>query len=74
MSHDFDATRLSLLLNDLRLPAIKQIWSSFAERDAPRKASTANQCLIVDTGKRKDLVMCGVGSAGFEALAATVSS
>ena len=32
MSHDFDATRLSLLLNDLRLPAIKQIWSSFAER------------------------------------------
>ena len=32
MSLDFDATRLSLLLNDLRLPAIKQIWSSFAER------------------------------------------
>ena len=32
MNHEFDATRLSLLLNDLRLPAIKQIWSSFAER------------------------------------------
>ncbi|NRO99782.1 hypothetical protein GWC77_28695, partial [Paraburkholderia sp. NMBU_R16] len=32
MTHDFDATRLSLLLNDLRLPAIKQIWPSFAER------------------------------------------
>ena len=32
MSLDIDATRLSLLLNDLRLPAIKQIWSSFAER------------------------------------------
>jgi hypothetical protein len=32
MNHEFDAARLSLLLNDLRLPAIKQIWSSFAER------------------------------------------
>ncbi|OUL78078.1 hypothetical protein CA603_35005, partial [Paraburkholderia hospita] len=32
MSLDIDATRLSLLFNDLRLPAIKQIWSSFAER------------------------------------------
>ncbi len=32
MNHEFDATRLSLLLNDLRLPAIKQIWSAFAER------------------------------------------
>jgi DNA replication protein DnaC len=32
MNLDIDATRLSLLLNDLRLPAIKQIWSSFAER------------------------------------------
>jgi DNA replication protein DnaC len=32
MSHDFDATRLSLLLNDLRLPAVKQIWPAFAER------------------------------------------
>jgi DNA replication protein DnaC len=32
MSLDIDATRLSLLLNDLRLPAIKQIWSTFPER------------------------------------------
>ncbi|WP_052369425.1 hypothetical protein [Paraburkholderia caledonica] len=32
MSNDIDATRLSLLLNDLRLPAVKQIWPSFAER------------------------------------------
>jgi DNA replication protein DnaC len=27
-----DAARLSLMLNDLRLPAIKQDWPSFAER------------------------------------------
>jgi hypothetical protein len=32
MSNDFDATRLSLLLNDLRLPAVKQIWPTFAKR------------------------------------------
>ena len=32
MSNDFDATRLTLLLNELRLPATKQIWSTFAER------------------------------------------
>jgi len=32
MSNAIDTTRLSLLLNELRLPALKQIWSSFAER------------------------------------------
>lgn len=32
MSTDIDTTRLSLLLNELRLPAVKQIWPSFAER------------------------------------------
>lgn len=32
MSEDFDTTRLTLLLNELRLPALKQIWPDFAER------------------------------------------
>ena len=33
MTHQaIDAQRLSLILNDLRLPAIKQIWPDFAER------------------------------------------
>jgi DNA replication protein DnaC len=33
MTHQaIDAQRLSLILNDLRLPAIKQIWPEFAER------------------------------------------
>jgi DNA replication protein DnaC len=32
MSIDFDATRVSLLLGELRLPAIKHIWAAFAER------------------------------------------
>ena len=32
MNETIDTTRLSLILNDLRLPAIKQIWSKFAER------------------------------------------
>ena len=32
MSQDIDAARLTLILNDLRLPAIKQGWSTIAER------------------------------------------
>jgi DNA replication protein DnaC len=32
MTASIDAARLTLLLNDLRLPAIKQDWSAFAER------------------------------------------
>ncbi len=32
MTQSIDAGRLTLMLNDLRLPAIKQDWSSFAER------------------------------------------
>ncbi|MGQ3177947.1 MAG: IS21-like element helper ATPase IstB, partial [Blastomonas fulva] len=32
MTHDIDATKLTLMLNELRLPGIKQLWSSFAER------------------------------------------
>ena len=32
MSEQIDASRLSLLLNELRLPTIKHLWPSFAER------------------------------------------
>src|SRR3546814_6929754 len=32
MNQSNDAARLTLILNDLRLPAIKQGWSSIAER------------------------------------------
>jgi DNA replication protein DnaC len=32
MNKSVDAHRLTLLLNDLRLPAIKQVWPTFAER------------------------------------------
>ena len=32
MTAGIDAARLTLLLNDLRLPAIKQDWAGFAER------------------------------------------
>jgi hypothetical protein len=31
-SDPIDAARIGLLLGDLRLPAIKQIWPRFAER------------------------------------------
>ena len=32
MSQSIDSARLTLILNDLRLPAIKQDWAMFAER------------------------------------------
>jgi len=32
MSGELDSTRLTLLLNELRLPALKQMWPTFAER------------------------------------------
>jgi len=32
MTGDFDSTRLTLLLNELRLPTTKQIWPTYAER------------------------------------------
>jgi DNA replication protein DnaC len=32
MSATIDASRLTLLLNELRLPAIKHLWQQFAER------------------------------------------
>ena len=32
MNNTIESTRLSLILNNLRLPAIKEIWPKFAER------------------------------------------
>ena len=32
MNENLDTTRLTLLLNELRLPAVKQVWPTFAER------------------------------------------
>jgi hypothetical protein len=32
MNENFDAARLTLLLSELRLPATKQIWASFAQQ------------------------------------------
>ena len=31
-SHSTDAVKLALMLSELRLPAMKQMWSGFAER------------------------------------------
>lgn len=38
-----DPSRLSVLLNELRLPAIKQLWPFFAER-ATKKAGRLRDC------------------------------
>jgi DNA replication protein DnaC len=44
MTQSIDSARLTLILNDLRLPAIKQGWSAFAER-ADREAWPAARFL-----------------------------
>jgi len=36
MSTTIDASRLTLLLNELRLPAIKHLWQQFAEQSDKR--------------------------------------
>ena len=40
MNDDLDTTHLTLLLNELRLPAVKQIWTTFAERSDDDPAVT----------------------------------
>lgn len=68
MSLDIDATRLSLLLNDLRLPAIKQIWSSFAERSdtegwpAARLLMALAEHEIAERDRRRSNVTSGTQS------------
>ena len=32
MTQGIDVTKLTLMLNELRLPTIKQLWPTFAER------------------------------------------
>jgi hypothetical protein len=43
MSAAIDATRLSFILNELRLPAIKHVWPKFAERSD--KEGCASGCI-----------------------------
>src|SRR5579872_7117628 len=45
MNENIDLTRLGLLLNELRLPAIKHVWSKFAER-SDKEGWTAARLLM----------------------------
>ena len=47
MSNEFDPTRLTLLLSELRLPAVKHIWPSFAERSDKEGWPAARFTLLV---------------------------
>src|SRR3978361_2185601 len=57
MSQTIDAARLTLLLNDLRLPAIKQGWAAFAERadkegwPAARFRSSLAECGVANRAR-----------------------
>ena len=50
-SDPIDAARLNLLLNELRLPAIKHLWSAFTER-ADKEGWPAARLLWLDDEKR----------------------
>jgi hypothetical protein len=48
-SNDIDATRITLALNELRLPAIKALWPRFAEqadKEGWRAARLLSACLM----------------------------
>ena len=59
MTQGIDATRLTLMLNELRLPTIKQLWPSFAERSdkegwpAARFLSAITEHEIAERGRRR---------------------
>ena len=59
MNNTIDTTRLSLMLNDLRLPAIKEIWPKFAERSdkegwpAARFLAAIAEHEIYERGRRR---------------------
>ena len=51
-----DAARLSLLLNELRLPAIKTVWPQFAEqadKEGSRPAAVASSSPVRRTRTRR---------------------
>lgn len=58
-SDPIDAARLNLLLNELRLPAIKHLWSAFTERadkegwPAARLLSALAEHEIAERGQRR---------------------
>jgi DNA replication protein DnaC len=59
MNETLDTTRLSLMLNELRLPAIKHIWPTFAERSdkegwpAARLLATLAEHEIAERDRRR---------------------
>src|SRR3546814_542192 len=58
-SSDLDVTKLTLMLNELRLPTIKQLWPTFAERPdkegwpAARFLSAITEHEIAERGRRR---------------------
>lgn len=59
MTQGIDATKLTLMLNELRLPTIKQLWPTFADRSdkegwpAARFLSTITEHEIAERGRRR---------------------
>src|SRR3546814_10696438 len=59
MNQGIDVTKLTLMLNELRLPTIKQLWPTFAERSdkegwpAARFLSAITEHEIAERGRRR---------------------
>ena len=59
MTQGIDATKLTLMLNELRLPTIKQLWPTFADRSdkegwpAARFRSAITEHEIAERGRRR---------------------
>ena len=59
MTQGIDATKLTLMLNELRLPTIKQLWPTFADRSdkegwpAARFLSAITEHEIAERGRRR---------------------
>ena len=59
MTQGIDVTKLTLMLNELRLPTIKQLWPTFAERSdkegwpAARFLSAITEHEIAERGRRR---------------------
>src|SRR3546814_1083130 len=59
LTQGIDVTKLTLMLNELRLPTIKQLWPTFAERSdkegwpAARFLSAITEHEIAERGRRR---------------------
>lgn len=63
MNETFDATRLTLLLTELRLPATKQMWSAFAAQSDKEGWPAARLLTVLAENELVRISASGTGGA-----------